>query len=94
MSIKSFFAKNLLKILFLLVILCYNSSKFFKKGQAMAFKHKVTQELDKRGIKTKFFCELHNIKVTSFYQTISGVRPDRKCIKTLYKKSMLISKMF
>lgn len=86
--------KNLLKILFLLVILCYNSSKFFKKGQAMAFKHKVTQELDKRGIKTNFFCELHNIKVTSFHQTISGVRPDKKCIKTLYKKSMLISKMF
>lgn len=60
----------------------------------MAFKHKVTQELDKRGIKTKFFCELHNIKVTSFYQTISGVRPDRKCIKTLYKKVCLSQRCF
>ena len=55
----------------------------------MAFKHKVTQELDRRGIKTKFFCELHNIKVTSLYQTISGIRANRKCIKALHKEGML-----
>lgn len=55
----------------------------------MAFKHKITQELDKRGIKTKFFCELYNIKLMSFHQTISGARADRKCIKVLYKEGML-----
>lgn len=55
----------------------------------MAFKHKVVQELDRRGIKTKFFCELHNIKLISFYQTTSGIRADKKCVKALHKEGML-----
>lgn len=55
----------------------------------MAFKHKILQELDRRGIKTRFFCELHNIKLVSFYQTTSGVRMDRKCVKALHKEGML-----
>lgn len=52
-------------------------------------KHKVVQELDRRGIRTRFFCELHNIKLTDFYQTTSGIRMERKCVKALHKEGML-----
>lgn len=55
----------------------------------MAFKHKILQELDRRGIRTRLFCELHNIKQSNFYQTTSGVRADRMCIKALHKEGML-----
>ena len=55
----------------------------------MTSRHKVMQELERRGIRTKFFCNLHNISVQNFYSTISGVRPNRKCIKAIHKEGML-----